>query len=168
MKGPATSGVRQTIITTAANSGVSYSLRNPVAVTSTLSRGDSKHSLIDSHRFQTSENIVAMREHYSRHLKDRKPSSLQKYGPHISSGPIGQVGVTRPKQTPQTSVQNTRKAKSNVNAYSTHLLNQMRKHESKIIKEMTRVPSNRSLLDKNRRAKSPLGEKSADRKARKI
>lgn len=31
--------------------GLSYSLKNPVAVTSTLSRADSKHSLIDSHRF---------------------------------------------------------------------------------------------------------------------
>ena len=79
------------------------------------------------------------------------------------------MGVTRPRQQPST-VQNTKKAKSNVNAYSTHLLNQMRKHESKIIKEMTRPQSNKSLLGKtvkaDRREKSPM-EKSADRKSKK-
>lgn len=47
----------------------------------------------------------------------------------------------------------------------------MRRHESKIIKEMTRPQSNRSLLGKTvkaseRREKSPI-EKSADRKAKK-
>ena len=118
-----------------------------------LTRAGSKHSLVDQ-RLQASENIEAMRAHYSRYINDRKPSSLQKYGPQISSGPIGQVGVMtqRGKQAPK-------KAKSNVNAYSTHLLNQMRRHESKIIKEMTRPQSTRSLLGSKGpvpREKSPM------------
>ena len=131
--------------------GLSYSLRQPTSVTNVLTRAGSKHSLVDQ-RLQASENIEAMRAHYSRYINDRKPSSLQKYGPQISSGPIGQVGVMRGKQAPK-------KAKSNVNAYSTHLLNQMRRHESKIIKEMTRPQSNRSLLGSKGpvvREKSPM------------
>ena len=72
------------------------------------------------------------------------------------------MGVTSPKQQSSTTV-NTKKSKSNVNAYSTHSLNQMRKHESKIIKEMTR-PS--STIKAERREKSPM-DKSADRKSKK-